>query len=192
MRFRTGSGPALAAALLLLVVSACASQEGGGTSPTQTSAPTEEPAPTNAAAVDASAIMVVSPSGEPASMEEDGPRIQFRDLTLAGTITVTTEDGERSGEISFAEEEDITFGEAGPEIAHIWGTATATLNGSACEGPFALSTFPAAGEGGGALVLACDDGSLFAGDLRDTQVMVGDDGLLEELTRESAGWLASP
>lgn len=181
MRYRTGSRPALAAALLLLVVGACAPLEGDGTASTETSAPTE-----------ASAVIVASPSGEPADMEEDGPRIQFRDLTLAGTITVSTEDGERSGEISLAEAEDITFGEAGPEIAHIWGTATATLDGASCEGPFALSAFPAANERGGALVLACDDGSLFAGDLRDTEVKVGQDGFLEELTRESSGWLVAP
>lgn len=190
MRFRTGSGPALAA-VFSLIIGACAGQQGGETSLTETPAPTEAPAPTGAASVDASAIMVVKPSGEPASVEEDGPRIQFRDLTLAGTITVTTEDGERSGEISFAEEEDITFGEAGPEIAHIWGTASATLNGVSCEGPFALSAFGAAGEGEGAFVLACDDGSIFAGDLQDTEVKVGEDGFLEELTRESSGWLAS-
>lgn len=192
MRCRAGSGPVLAAVFSLIVAGSCASQEGGGTSPDETPAPTEAPAPTDASAVEASAVMVASPSGEPASVEEDGPRIQFRDLTLTGTITVTTEDGERSGEISFAEEEDITFGEAGPEIAHIWGTATAMLDGASCEGPFALSAFPAAGEDGGALVLACDDGSLFGGDLQDTEVKVGEDGFLEELTRESSGWLAAP
>jgi len=180
MRFRTGSGPALAA-VFSLIIGACAGQEGGGTTPTERPAPTE-----------ASAVIVAMPTGAPASVEEDGPRIQFRDLTLAGTITVTTEEAERSGEISFAEEEDITFGEAGPEIVHIWGTTTATLDGVSCEGPFALSAFPAAGEGGGALVLACDDGLLFAGDLQDTEVKMGEDGLLEELTRESSGWLVAP
>jgi hypothetical protein len=140
--------------------------------------------------VDATGTIVVRPAGPPASVEEDGNRIQFRDLTLAGeiTITLTTPDGRQiTGDLSFGENEDITFGEAGPEIAHIWGPVTATLDGSACEGSFALTSF-ATGEEGGALALRCEDGTALGGNLRETQVEVGPDGFLEQLTRELTGW----
>jgi hypothetical protein len=139
--------------------------------------------------VDATATIVVRPAGPPASVEEDGNRIQFRDLTLAGEITLTTPDGRQiTGDLSFGENEDITFGEAGPEIAHIWGPVTATLDGSACEGSFAVTTLFATGEEGGALALRCEDGTALGGNLREAQVEVGPDGLLEQLTRELTGW----
>lgn len=141
------------------------------------------------APVDATATIVVRPTGPPASVEEDGNRIQFRDLTLAGEVTVTTADGrEVAGELSFGEDEDITFGDSGPEIAHLWGPVTATLDGVACEGSFALTRFFVSGEEGGALALRCEDGTALGGTLRETQVEVGPDGLLEQLTRELAGW----
>lgn len=139
--------------------------------------------------VDATATIVVRPAGPPASMEEDGNRIQFRDLTLAGEITVVTADGrELSGELSFGESEDITFGDAGPEIAHIWGPVTATLDGASCEGSFAVTQFMPSGDEGGALALRCDDGATLGGRLREAQVEVGPDGLLQQLTREMTGW----
>lgn len=138
--------------------------------------------------VDATATIVVRPTGPPASVEEDGNRIQFRELTLAGEITLATADGrEITGELSFGENEDITFGDAGPEIAHIWGPVTATLDGVACEGSFALTHF-ATGEEGGALALRCEDGRALGGSMREAQVEVGPDGLLEQLTRELTGW----
>lgn len=143
-------------------------------------------------AVDASATMVVEPTGAPASVEEDGPRIQFRNLTLAGTITITAGEREIAGQISFAEAEDITFGEAGPEIVHVWGIANATLDDTACEGPFAMTAAPAVpGQGIGALVLRCENGSVYAGDLRDFPE-IGPDGLLATLTRESRGSWSAP
>lgn len=139
--------------------------------------------------VDATATIVVRPTGPPASVEEDGNRIQFRDLTLAGEITLTTTDGrEITGELSFGENEDITFGDAGPEIAHIWGPVTATLDGVACQGSFAVTSFLATGEEGGALALRCEDGTALAGNLREAQVEIGPDGFLEQLTRELVGW----
>lgn len=145
-----------------------------------------------AGAVDASATMVVEPTGQPAEMEEDGPRIQFRNLTLAGTITITAGEQQISGEISFAESEDITFGETAPEIVHVWGIATASLDDTSCEGPYALSAAPAApGQGLGALLLRCEDGSVYAGDLRDFPE-IGPDGFLATLTRESRGSWSAP
>ncbi len=139
--------------------------------------------------VDATATIVVRPTGPPASVEEDGNRIQFRDLTLGGEITVATADGrEVAGELSFGENEDITFGDQGPDIAHIWGPVTATLDGVSCQGSFALTRFFTTGEEGGALALRCEDGTALGGNLRETQVEVGPDGLLEQLTRELTGW----
>lgn len=139
--------------------------------------------------VDATATIIVRPTGPPASVEEDGNRIQFRDLTLAGEITLTTADGrEITGEVSLGENEDITFGDAGPEIAHIWGPVTATFGGVVCEGSFALASFFATGEEGGALALRCEDGTALGGSLREVQVDIGPDGFLEQLTRELVGW----
>lgn len=139
--------------------------------------------------VDATATTVVRPTGPPASVEEDGNRVQFRDLTLGGEIQVTSADGRAiSGELSFGENEDITFGDQGPEIAHIWGSVTATLDGTPCEGPFAVTRFFATGEEDGALALRCEDGTVLAGNLREAQVEIDPDGLLEQLTRELKGW----
>lgn len=175
-----GRRPTLLIAVVVGIVALVAGAAGGALFLSSSAEPTGP--------VDASATIVVRPTGPPASMEEDGNRIQFRGLTLAGAITLTTADGrEVTGEVSFGENEDITFGDAGPEIAHIWGPVTATLDGVACEGSFAVTSF-ATGEEGGALALGCEDGSALGGELREAQVEVGPDGFLQQLTRELTGW----
>lgn len=176
----TGRSPTLLIAAVVGVVALFAGAAGGAL----LLGPSAEPA----GPVDATATMVVRPVGPPASIEEDGNRLQFRELTLAGDITLTTADGrEITGELSFGENEDITLGDAGSEIAHIWGPVTAALEGVACEGSFAVTSF-AAGEEGGALALRCEDGTALGGDLREAQVEIGPDGFLEQLTRELTGW----
>lgn len=85
---------------------------------------------------------------------------EIRDYVQAGPITLSTADVERAGTArlegaaSYISDQDVVA------VSHAWGTAQAELDGTTCQGSFSWSWFAEPREAGGALQLACEDGTV--------------------------------
>jgi hypothetical protein len=90
------------------------------------------------------------------------PQVEGREAVWTGTIRLDLPDGQLVGDVvqrfSWAAtvEDDVIM------ISHSWGRLDVTFGPTRCSGPFGKSAYREPRETGGALVLRCDDGSLFA------------------------------
>lgn len=85
---------------------------------------------------------------------------EMRNGTLTGPVTLSTDDGEVTGELVLAQNAGLVPTSGGPVVLHGWGEATMSLDGSTCGGSWAMSYYRGSEDGGGSINLACDDGTV--------------------------------
>lgn len=114
------------------------------------------------AVVEASGSMVLEDQFSRLVTVPHSTQVEGREAVWTGTIRLDLPDGQLVGDVvqrfSWAAtvEDDVVM------ISHSWGRLDVTFGPTRCSGPFGKSSYRGPRETGGALVLRCDDGSLFA------------------------------
>ena len=83
---------------------------------------------------------------------------EYRNENWKGTITVDA-GSDHTGAAHLKGSASYVPTDTGPVIAHVWGAAAVTLDGQACTGKYAFSSYRDSTEGGGSVHLRCDEGA---------------------------------
>ena len=112
-----------------------------------------------------SMVLDLKRSSLTASPSEATNQDEIRDHVLEGPLTFVADGTEHTTTLTLEGAAGLVPTSTGPRVYHSWGTARATVDGTACEGTYALSFYHQPREAGGALQLSCADGSALGGTL---------------------------
>ena len=151
------------------------------------------PTPLAASGGDVSGSLVVdlqtySDTGE----SPDTHQSEARDALWTGTLSITTPDGTRSGDVEVRGSAGLVETSDGPKVFHGWGTVTATLDDAECVGSYGTSFYRSPALSGGALQLSCDDGTVLGATVLsdDLAVDVDDDVFRHTMRLVDASYVA--
>ncbi len=108
--------------------------------------------------------------GPDAQASEVTRQDEARGGTLTGPVTLSTAEGERTGELVLTQNAGLVPTSGGPVVLHGWGDATMSFDATTCRGNWAVSYYRGSDDGGGSLNLACDNGTVVGARLAAEQI----------------------
>lgn len=115
------------------------------------------------AGLSGSGVLVIRDSEADAS--EVSRQDEYRDAEVAGPVTLSTDDGDRTVQLELTSNAGVVESAGSAAVFHGWGQASTTLDGASCVGGWASSYYRGSPDGGGSLHLACDDGTVLGATL---------------------------